>query len=274
MTERKSAGSAMAAEQAFRWLVWLVYSAFVLVSYWEMLVGWNRLRQWAYNHEGLASGLLALAAAVIGAVLLQRQITQSERHERSRIASRREAVRTMLPLALSTIVSYATLSGKAAARLMDQCVGENLPEGDLEVPDMPRHPSDALATLKELVEFLDPADVRPFALLVADLQVQASRLSETLASVAHGRRLSVLRINLEQYVLDAAFVYARTSKLFDFARGAANEVPRSILWSDVKSALFFFDMHPEDDEPIARTIMRRSEGNLAAAVAARWAPSQ
>lgn len=260
------------SEAVVFWVVWTLYGLFVAIPYVELALGWQRLLDWVYAHENLASGLLALAAALIGAYLIHRQISQSDRIEQRRIGSKREAVRAVLPLALSTMTNYAEASGRAAFALLDQCVGRSLPTSGVVLPDVPLPPVEALATLKELVEYLDPSEVRPIALLIADIQVQSARLQDAIASSPGGSRI-VLQTNLEECALDAAIVYARTTRLFEFARGATNEVPQRIAWEAVMNALYFFEVALDDDNDIIETILRRAEGDLKSSVPDRWSPS-
>lgn len=235
-----------------------------------MLVGLPALRDWVYHHETLSGGLLALASAILGAWFLHRQSAQADRHEQQRWQRRREAARTVLPLALSNISDYSVAAAKATKDLLDQCVGEGLPPRDqLRIPTAPSLPADSVSTIKELVETLDSQDVRPFAVVLADIQVQSSRLQTSIARAGGLERIEV-KVNFEEYILDCAMIYARVGNLFPYGRGVDANVPVGITWHDVTSALFFFDIFGERYEAIYETIRRRSGGDEWRLVEDRW----
>jgi len=247
-----------------------LYGSLVLWGYVEALVGWQPLIDWVYDHETLTTGFLAVGSALVGSWFLHRQTAQAERHEQQRRASRREAIRTVLPLALSVISRYAVASGKATKVLLDQCVGESLSARDvLTIPALPVLPAEAISTLKEMAEFLNSAEVRYFAIMLAGIQVQASRLAATIERAGDEERLEV-KFNLEEYIIDCAMIYARAANLFDFARGATDTVPAGIRWTGVAGALFSFDMLSDDYPRIEETMLRRSGNDMDAWVKPRW----
>lgn len=262
-------------EQALSVVTAAIYAVGVVYGYGEMLVGWSNVRLWIYAHETLTGGLLAVAAASLGAWFLYQQTRQSDRHERERRRSRREATKAVLPLALSSIVRYAQASGIATKALLDQLPTNDEddppPRNSLSLLPPPVVPADSIAVLREMAEALTPEEVRPFAILLADIQVQASRLNDAIANI--GTNSIVLRINLADYVVDAAMIYARVESLFPFGRGASDVVPADIRWGNVQDALFHFDHIFEDDDryvPIFDLIRRRSEGDLNRIVEDRW----
>ncbi len=258
------------SEQIFHGINVAGYLIFNLAFYVEIIIGWARVKAWIYEHETLSTGILALTSAGVGAYFLSRQTTQFDRAEMEKLRRRREAVRTVLPLALSSISSYAVASATVTKLLLDQCVDESLPErSELQIPDMPSIPEDAISILKELVEAVAPFEVHSLAVLIADIQVQASRLAHTIA-VAGRHEKHLAKRNLEEYVFSCAMIYARVASFYDFGRRKVDVIPSSLAWREVHAALFSFDMLGGNYDGIREIMSRREKQDGAGIVSDRW----
>lgn len=254
----------------------VLYVTLIVAGYVEVLIGWSMVMAWVYDHETLTGALLALASALLGAYFLYRQSAHAERHaqrieereERRRIA-RRESARSLLPLALSSIVEYAMEAARVTKVLLDQCEDNHLPHGKVAPPTLPPVPSDAISVLRDLVAELQPDEIRPLSTLVADIQVQASRMRSVLADMGNSERI-ITSLNLEEYVLDCARIYARASSLFDFGRGKDRSPRANIRWEELRQSVYHFHIDEDDYPDLFETMNRRSGGDYNSVVADRW----
>jgi hypothetical protein len=252
-------------------LCWLIYIALCTWAYVDAAVGWLEIRGWIYRHETLTTGILAVGSALVGSALLYYQTTMSDRHERERRLRRRESVRTVLALSLSSICEYASKSAEASKALLDQCDkdGNLPPRAGLKIPLLPELPTEAIHVLRDLVESVDLSETRTVATLIADIQVQQARLATSIAEAGATERIAT-SWNFEEYLIDCGRIYARASSLFSFARRRSERMQLAIRWSDVKSALRLFGIYDEDYETLDATLVRRSGGDLDRVVADRW----
>jgi hypothetical protein len=250
--------------------LWLSRAAAILIIAFDFyLIVWQVLGEqavcgWVYEYQTLLAGSLAFVGAGIGAWFLNRQIGQADRHERHRIERKREAARAMLPLALSSILQYATESADAAKTLLDQCEDQALqPNPNLKVPAMPRLPTEALGALKEMIEFSTANETAVIAKIATVIQYQFSRLSSVISdagSSPSGNIHIILAINLENYILDAAEIYARVELLFNFGRRRTDSIAGSVTWGQVRVAVSLMRFHEYKYPSIYETIDRRSGG--------------
>lgn len=249
---------------SLRLLTWTIY-AVVIVSGYAGILEWQvDLGKWLFEYQTLTGGLLALAGAFIGGWLLHRQTLQSDEHERTRRQGRREAIRSVLPLALSSIARYATECAQAGRTLLDQCIGESLPGVVKNVPQLPLLPLDAIDELKQLMELSSPEELRMISQIPRVIQFQSARLDSTIRYLLDppSHIHVTTKSEIEQHVLDAAEVYARTEILFDWARREIDQMPKGTTWRRVSAALFLMNLWGYPYEGLIETVERRARGDL------------
>lgn len=210
--------------------------------------------QWLFDYQSLVAALIALAGAWWGVSAIHRQIRQAEQTEQARLESKRAAARAVLPIALSATCDYAEDCVRMLQMLLEKCENQALHEG-VHIDRLPNIPSDAFGTMKEMIEYARSHERDVLSALLETIQVQRSRIS----SVSNERRQAgqtVLAINLETFIVDAAEVYARASALFLFSRRLA-EIPSAVITSsDVEKALHILRIY-DDDGPIADRVKRQ-----------------
>ncbi|MGR9204177.1 hypothetical protein ACU8OG_09580 [Rhizobium leguminosarum] len=208
----------------------------------------------------LATGLAAVAAAYFSVRAVHSQINQAERTEQRRNDAKRAAARAVLPLTLSKLCGYAKDSSEAMLTLRAVCVSGILPR-TAALPQFPAIPDAAITDLKELIEYLDPGDRRTIAELIGDLQVQAARM---LGIEADRRGISSVTLhNIETYVGDAAKIYARSSMLFDYARGKTDIIPTTISLRDSRTATHMVNIYDHDlEERLSRRIFQQINSDI------------
>ncbi|MFC5392843.1 hypothetical protein [Bosea vestrisii] len=195
---------------------------------------------WLNRYQTMLAGAAALVAATASVFYLRRQIAQADQHKQDQLLRDRAAARTVLPLALSTICEYASQSVRSLyARFNGQAA------------EMPPIPTIALDQLVATVRTLESRHVEPFARIVQELQVHNARVSDRREL----RRLNEL--NLHEYLLDAAEIYARASSLFEFARFETDDLPSELFADQMRSALWSTGAEMDREGPLHAMIDRR-----------------
>lgn len=184
----------------------------------------------------LVTGVAAVLAAAFSIREVRKQIRSTEIAAEKQIDhasrlhaeirdSKRDAARSSLPLALSSICEYSEICTRQLAGILPHVREGRVPRS-FKYPDFPRLPDNAISAIKETIEFIDEADRKTFARLISRIQVQHSRIrglpDESRATSG------VSRVNLDAYIIDSAIVYAQASELFDFARYDTDVVPDQI----------------------------------------------
>lgn len=218
------------------------------------VAAWSRFESgvlflWVKDWETIFAATLALAAALIGAAFIQRQIHQvEERRERRYLA-----VRATMALTLSRLCAYA-----------DACVQVLLPFSrkkpngghfeDAAAPafTLPVVPADIVTDLRDMIEACSSEQAQPLVELLGALQVQMSRLSGLHADLSGPKRKIVGDAYFYTVMLDSADLYARASDLFDFARAGDGAVEaaeaKRLPASRLRSALFLMSVR-DDNAP-------------------------
>jgi hypothetical protein len=168
-----------------------------------------------YDWQTLLGAVLAVAAAVIGSVLLWRQTRLAGIHEEERRRRRFNAARATLPATLSVIMRYL----HQAARRLKAIHG---PAGQFGYGnealrfDPPQFPDEVAAALERMIEATGTNEVADWvADLLSELQTFGARLDGlTEADTARAS----LQLSVEDYLLQAARIYSQTARLFPFAR--------------------------------------------------------
>jgi hypothetical protein len=207
----------------------------------------NDFSQCLFEWQGLEGGILALLAAVIGAILLWRQINQSNLHRKDDWDRKHTAAKLTMPLALSGV-------SEAVQKMADEIAGQletfqpegfertldSILDGGVERKrfDAIVIPADVVGTFERFVETLtNPVDIKHVSELVANLQILFSRFND-LDLQGAGARTS-----LESLLLDAAKVKVLNDGMFNYARniveasfGLVGAMSNKDAWLKIKSA--------------------------------------
>ncbi|MBY5349572.1 hypothetical protein [Rhizobium leguminosarum] len=206
----------------------------------------------------LVTGFAAVTAAYLSVAAVRDQIKQAEQIERNRNQARHDATRAILPLALSGICQYAIECSAQLRDLGNLCWRGRLPP-DVDIAAFPDLPLGAIATLKEFIEYSSQHDRRLVAKMVSTIQVQTARLQGMRSDRPRGT--IVLRINIDDHILDAAEIYGRATALFEYARRDTDHMPNDLCAQDVYPALSAFGIWDMSREGLAERISRRFPGS-------------
>lgn len=201
-----------------------------------------------YHYQTFIIGLLTLGSAIFAAFLLHRQTRQTATLERERKAGQREAARAWLSLHLSAIIRYAKGTGESVWNLMQQCQNDIVPN-DAQMPPLPSLPMEAAVAVKDFAQFCTNEEAKFLALMFSTMQVMESRVAG-LEAKPTGRHHG----ELENYLEDAAELYARAEGLLSYARHTSQVFPAGVTWARFSAALFFITHFHEPTNDIARRI--------------------
>ncbi|NEI20546.1 hypothetical protein GUK30_14120 [Rhizobium leguminosarum] len=183
----------------------------------------------------LVTGFAAVGAAYLSVRAVHAQISQAEQIEAGRNAAKRAANRAVLPLSLAALSQYADRNTSLLQVLLKSCVDQILPQA-VRIPHFAQIPSGVVAAVKEMIEYLDDDERKVFVHLLVAVQVQSSKL--TGLAEEHDRGQLTLATNLQSYIIGQAEIYARAASLYNFGRGATDEMPLGLKRSEIGSALF------------------------------------
>ena len=221
-------------------------SAVVLLFLVLLVLIWfhsNAVQEW----QILIAGMVALAAAFVGGAYIteqiralnsqvSRQFEASQNLENERRLRKFAAARAVLPLSLNNLCEYASRCGAALKTMLGHQLDEKIPN-EIEIPDLPTLPKDAIDELRNVVEFGDEQISGAAATLIGEIHYKTARLKNLWQEYrAPGHHVTPVS-NVESQVLDMALIYARGIALFDYARGETEEVPGDPRQHDVVAAL-------------------------------------
>lgn len=241
--------------------------------FWSLIVGLLAWRVGAYaddhdlfREEGpidrwqtLIAGVIAIGAAFVGGYFVNAQIKLAKDQEAERQRRRQAATRATMPLTLSAVMEYARGCGQALRRLYLATPGEAARAEQMEAFELPPVPGNKIAALVEIIEAGEPEVGRAIASLLRNLQVQDGRLRSTKADILdpHGHTQSVIKLVLEDYIIDAADVYARCEGMLGYAREEADTVGGDPSAADLRRALTLMGFHGGAFDRVKATIDRR-----------------
>lgn len=187
------------------------------------------LLQWLDAWQTLTSGVLALAAAAVGAWFLSKQIGLADRHETDRVARGHASARAALSFNLDYLWRHEE---SVAAWLREQLAHISL--GTLTSAP-PRLDQQMVASLERMIANSSKLEVEPYAELISLLQVQSARLHGHWAASLSGDPPGLVELLDRCY--DAIEAAARINALFPYARFSAGaDCPRTPERSDITNA--------------------------------------
>lgn len=110
---------------------------------------------WLFKYQSLIGGLLALGGAAIAAVQVHASMNQTDKLEKRRVRSKRDAARAVLSLHLSSLTDYFLTCAASTLSVIRQCKDQNVPNG-ITMPPIPEIPWEAIEALKDLTEHEAP----------------------------------------------------------------------------------------------------------------------
>lgn len=218
---------------------------------------------WLHQWQTLVGGLLAIAAAWLGATMIKRQIGQADKHEEERNRRRLAAARVVFPLTLSSLCDYASNSAHYVLAILATRRGNSIPRGTAHTLQSPSLPDDAIQGLMAMAEAADE-DVSAIIWRIADrIQVQHARLSGVHSSMTE--RQNSVRVltadELEVYLIDAARIYVLASSLFSFARPDERTTGTPANWDEIASWLSMLDVRDDAPQTMYKTIEKLKNRN-------------
>ena len=187
----------------------------------------SKFSQCLYEWQGVESGMLAVFAAVVGSILLWRQIRQSDRHRQNDIDRRHIAAKLTMPLALSSISEMTqSIAGEIASELetygpegFDRTI-EAIQSGKAfrKRFDPAQVRQEVLGSFEKFVETMSNGnDIKHVSELISSLQILTSRFNDQdLLEVG-------AKTNLESRLLDVATVKVLSDRMFNYARNVDQE---------------------------------------------------
>ena len=225
-----------------------------LLSAWSIVyeVDWK-------GWQTLVAGLLALFAALIGAVLLWRQIRQLDRHQRDIRARQLDSSRAVLPLAVNLVMDYAERSARALNAIYRTFDNDgNLKVEPRATATRPEIPPEAMPVLREFIE-AGQGTLRSAAVeLLSKLQNHSSRLRSLFGWPRDAQERAVpVRTNVEDSIIDAAEIHAMCDELLRYARRERRDVRLELDKRSVARALLIMGLELEGAKSLAETLDRR-----------------
>lgn len=219
--------------------------------------------QTAKEWQTLIASSIAILAALIAWFNTSRTLKANAKLETKRRTQKFNSLRAVLPLSLSEISAYCVSSAHTLENLWGQCVENSLPKNADISPDFPIMPTETVNVFAEFIEYADSLDAALFQKLLERLQVFRSRIRDIARVLERDDNNEiVLAINIEEYVLDAAAIYACAAAAFDFGRHKTDVLPRNVTWDQVRSALRNMKLWDQDIPEAYETITRRETDGL------------
>jgi hypothetical protein len=194
------------------------------------------LSDWLYRWQTLVGSMIAVAAAIVGSLLLYQQIAQAREIERDRRASKLLAVRSVLPLTLSALIIYVQnetfiLKEMKAKQVITRFT--TLPENVVEV-------------LKEFIEFAAQIEADVVRRILSDFQIHAARMRTDLPGYENHSAI-LLDTYLAGNIVRLVLTYARISDLFRYARFETERVSPNPTYDEMETAAVQLSVFDDGD---------------------------
>jgi hypothetical protein len=192
------------------------------------LATWQSLWDLIIQNPALATGLMALSAAVPTVIFLIGQLIQTEMHRREERNSKFRATRAIMDLALSDLCDYARSSANHANQRL-YILNKGL------VPDipLPKYSRSIINTLRDIIEY-GPEDVgASIQDLISIIQTHHSRLR----GLPRRRGEIGDKSAFDDAIWDAAELYAYASGYFNYARLRSDKLPNQPDLKEVENAI-------------------------------------
>ncbi|MGN6311723.1 MAG: hypothetical protein ACTHNN_19455 [Xanthobacteraceae bacterium] len=186
--------------------------------------------------QTLIGSLIAIAAALVAVWNTTRTLKNGRELEAFRRCKKRDAIRSVLPLALSEISDYAESCADALSPLEGKCDEGLLHHHDVSAPELPPLPTSSIQVFSEFIEFADEIDVSVVTRLVGKVQILQARLRSLRTKILQQSEVTG-ESTIQDLIVDTAILYAYASACYDYGRGKVATMPTTIDWAGVRSAL-------------------------------------
>ncbi|EHR01236.1 hypothetical protein [Bradyrhizobium sp. WSM471] len=221
----------------------------------------NFLSTWiesAKQWQTLIASSIAIVAAGVAWYNTSRTLKANAELETKRRSQKHAALRAILPLSLSVISSYCSLTMRGLEELWGECVDGALPHNLNVEPTFPELPTETVKAFADFIEYSDALDTSLFRRMLARIQVSRARIAEVVRVIEQGdEEAMILEINIEEYILDAASIYAAAAAAFDYGREKTDTLPKELTWDQVRSSLRNMKVWEHDAQRLYATIERR-----------------
>jgi hypothetical protein len=216
---------------------------------------WWKIGGFLDHFQTLVTGLIAIVAAVVAAYFVQKQINLARDQEEERIDRVFDAGRAMLPLTLKGVFRYSD-------ECADFLLAARAAEAGEPAPTVPALDAATITQLRDMVA-ASPATVRrQLAVVLGELQVQASRIEQL---VHRGRwNAGAGPFTVDQYLTANATLGALCDCFLPFARWESELVNLAVAAADIRSALrrqtVYVELYPRAHEyadAFSRDLARR-----------------
>jgi hypothetical protein len=115
--------------------------------------------------------------------------------------------------------------------------------------------------MRDLIESGGPLSNR-IAAIISDAQILLARLRSVARASRPGSSSLILPINLMNYTINAATLYARAAALFEYARNQTNEVPElNSTEQQIRNALNLLGFDATTHDLMYRLVAERARRN-------------
>ena len=216
--------------------------------------------------QTLIAGVIAIVAALMGGGFVYYQTLESRRQHNALLARRHAAARSVLPLTLSALMENASTIAERLDTLRSSAVGGRVPRGTAPF-EYPEADHNLIGPLKDVIETAPESVSDAIATLLSDIQVLEARLRHAAAAPSTRSTSLVLTLNIVDYIINAATIYARCAALFEYARRETDDAPSTFPSEpQLVSALNQLDFDEATDSEmyaLARARARRWEKSMA-----------
>jgi hypothetical protein len=202
----------------------------------------------------LIGASVAICAAIVGGIFINKQIRYSERLAEEQRARAERAAKAVLPLALADLSQYA----RDCVRFLDTAIGPGT--GDPRLPvdlQPPRVPENSVGPLQTCAQFADPENSDKIAKALGKLQIQQSRLRGWISKHRGGRLTPLRRQEGYGYMWDAADLEAAIAALFEYSRDVELVSARASI-QEITSALRNSNVL-DDEHPVWNVVRARGQ---------------
>lgn len=226
--------------------------ALAIVEAWLIGHEWPAIWQFFSDWQTLVAGALAFVGALLTVLYLSKQIQQTEHMEKERRKREENAIKAALPLSLSEISDYATLSIK----LLNYFAPASGPNRVMAAaPTLPSFPADAVSVISECVRYADDKVVGDLSTLLSKLQIQHSRLKDLFERAMHTNQ-HLSRFRAVGGMIDAAEIHAKAASLFAYGRNTSDLRSRSSR-EEIDSAFIVAGIVTVDEQDLNEILQRR-----------------
>lgn len=186
-----------------------------------------------FNWQTQAAGILAIAAALLGATAVIYQTRESQRSEECRRLRRASALRAALPMFLDVVAEYLLGCARAYSFIRSSSPGPVIRSSPGSFPVLD---DSIISYVVEYIETLGQDEGRSLIVFLRELQKHRARIRDTDRRASSLAGSLLLAQNLVSRIVDTAELYARCDELFIYAR-VDNSLATAITADSVRKTL-------------------------------------